>query len=257
MLSMRRQKLFFIHIGKTGGVSFEHILKQNFAEKSICPYYYDVDFVEHSDDPLDYQLFFGHNWHYTLDILPPHTQPTTFLRNPTERLLSAYEHTLRDKNHKDHNDLNGCLQAPGALLQDQDVQTLWSNAQTRVLGRDYDFGTLLQRCVKKEIKADDALRELQHMRLAPATRDTLERAKTRLRNMQAFGLTDQFDKSCQWLAKAFHLRIGNIPHMNTASQKMPRSDLYSKEDFAAVEAINDLDIELYNYALSLFRTKTA
>lgn len=255
MFRRKPQRLFFVHIGKTGGVSFEHILKQNFPQAAICPHYYDTDFVKQPGDPLDYRLFWGHNWYYTLAVMPAGTRPTTFIRDPVERVLSGYEHIRRHDTHDSHNALRHRLTVPADALDDELFRARWSNAQTRVLGRDYDFADLLARCRAGAIDEDGANRELQRMRSAPATRATLERAKDRLAAMAAFGITEEFERSCRWIGRAFRLRIQDIPHLNTAGRKKPRHEVYTEADFAAMRTLNDLDIELYDFARRLLDSK--
>lgn len=248
--------MFFIHIGKTAGVSFEHILKQNYPAASICPHYYNREYLAAPGKSIDYKLFWGHSWYFTLAIMPEGTHPTTFIRDPVQRVLSGFEHIMRDQNHGANPALTERLTRPRDIPDEPTFRRRWSNAQTRILGHDCDFSELLQRCREGAITPDAAIHEVQKLQASPADTDTLARAKMRLAEMSAFGITEQFDRSSRWISSQFKLRIkGSPPRLNTSGATRPRDEIYAKEDFDAVHSINALDQALYDYARELFERR--
>ena len=258
MLLNKRQPLFFIHIGKTAGVSLEHILNQHFPEKKICPYYYDLDFVDHAAEPLNYTLFYGHNWYYTLEVMPKNTQPITILRDPVKRLLSSYEHILRDRNHTHHQLINSNTQSPVDFLEHDYIKKLFSNAHTRVLGTDYDLKGMLTKVANGGISKEHAHAQLTEFRLnSQADAAMLDRAKARLREMPVFGLTEKFAESVQRIASIMNISVDSIPHKNSAPKEThSKYQQYSQQNIDALKRLNEFDIELYEFADALFQERT-
>ncbi len=214
----------------------------------------DFDFIENaSDDLTKYSVFWGHNWYYTLEILPSDIKPCAFLREPLERSLSAYEHILRDPNHHDHERMTATCESPEGISNDDLLSKRFSNAQTRALGRQCDFAKILDEYRAGRYKKGTAMAVLQENRLAPATRAELEIAKKRLQTI-TFGITEKFDESCHYMARRLDLRIKQIPRLNAAPPHgLSRKERYSAGDYKAMRKLNDLDIELYEYARRLWK----
>lgn len=87
--------LFFLHIHKTGGTSFNAMLDQIFSSDQICPYYDDGAYQKFKtltteEDRQRFRLYRGHYPHFLIDELPRDPRKVTFLRDPLERTLSAY-----------------------------------------------------------------------------------------------------------------------------------------------------------------------
>src|SRR5215204_3175629 len=98
-----QDRIFFIHIPKTAGVSFKAVLRDAFGKESICPIAYEADFFRRPSENLHhYRVFSGHHSYYLARILPGPLKILTFLRDPIRRAISAYTHVMRDRRHFAH-----------------------------------------------------------------------------------------------------------------------------------------------------------
>lgn len=91
---MSEDKLFFMHIPKTAGVSARSFLGQHFAAHRICqllPSHREATGYARKADSLgDYDFVHGHIWNSTIEQLAPGFRKLTFLRHPVERTYSEY-----------------------------------------------------------------------------------------------------------------------------------------------------------------------
>lgn len=231
----------------------EHILRSKVREHEVCNYYYQEDFLAHAHDPLKYRVFLGHNWHYALPMMPSGTSTLTLLRHPVQRTMSELEHILRDPNHPEHSRWSHRIRSPVDLAKLEDAAYRFSNVQVRVLGVDAPLKQYRQRVAEGSMTASEAALIISQKRRKAANRETLERAKVRLSHMKAFGLTEHFEESCQWIASVHGFVLEEVPWLNSAPQSViSREELYSNEDIAVMRQLNDLDLELYEYAKSAF-----
>ena len=104
------QRLFFVHIPKTAGVTLNSTLEHHFFQEDIFPYYRWAEVP--ADWPLQrlqgYRLFRGHFFHSSITSLLPDPPATlTMLRHPIDRILSAFNHTSQDLNNPHHQAIGG------------------------------------------------------------------------------------------------------------------------------------------------------
>jgi hypothetical protein len=89
---------------------------------------------------------------------------------------------------------------------------------------------------------------------APESSALLEIAKRRLReDYEVFGLQDKFQESLERIAGAFSWDIG--PNDGKEAKQTVIEKVVTDEDRAAVQRFNRLDVELYDYAQELFRSR--
>jgi hypothetical protein len=141
--------LFFLHIPKTAGTTFDTILRQHFPGNS----YSKIKLFLFNQLPGNYykahRCYSGHvSYDMMAKFLPLNTACVTFLRDPVDQILSAYAYN----NHKFANwnmptDLLEWMSIFTDLYLQPNVQAfvdhpdfqLLSNGQTAVLGDTYNF----------------------------------------------------------------------------------------------------------------------
>src|SRR6187551_2033665 len=92
-------RVAFIHIPKTAGITFSTVIHPLLAQLLWCPAIIPEHLVAIPyDDLLKYRLFTGH-FRYRLlkKIFPSGFIALTFLREPISRTVSHYKHILRQE----------------------------------------------------------------------------------------------------------------------------------------------------------------
>jgi hypothetical protein len=193
-----------------------------------------------------YRLFRGHFPYEILScLLDEPFRCITILREPVARYYSYYKFT---KNRQDFGQF-AMLAKEVPLIQKMDFKE-FAGATTMSVVKD----GLNQQCryLGKETPASIALPYLAEKK-AP-TPEEIERAKTRLSNMDAFGLAERFQDSLFLMSFSF----GWEPVMDNlvlnASGKSERSEI-AEDVKTFVEEKNSADVELFQFAKALFETK--
>lgn len=86
------RRVFFMHVAKTGGISFAHLLRSAFRPEEICPPPSGGGFWRH--DPADvahYRLFIGHFGSDFIDAVDGGGYKITIVRDPRQRVVSLYD----------------------------------------------------------------------------------------------------------------------------------------------------------------------
>ena len=232
------EQMCFIHIPKTAGTTMSAILESRFDHPKICPTPYWRDLrVMRKRDMKAYQLFRGHFPYDVADLVPGKPVCITMLRDPIERVISAYEfmktciivypaaqkvqekaRALSLKDYVRDPDVNGVI-----------------NAQTRMIaGRD---------CQSKKIDQRDPI--------------ALEIAKENLQTFAFVGITEQFWDSMGLLSYQFGWTPPKeIQRLMVGKKKLRRENL-PQDVIDVITEYNQLDLEFYQYCQSLFDAQQA
>lgn len=221
---------FFIHIPKTAGSSFRHMLYNEFRQELIYPNKQDIQqnngrYPSHemvldtvNNKQRDFQFLMGHYPFDTGKTLPKRPKYIVFLRDPVQRAISNLYHLKR------HNE-----QFAKIPLQEIIEQANWqiNNIQVRFMA-DKTFRPG-QSYLKDTLRGDKAL----------------AKAKKNLDKCDFVGLTEYFEESVGIFQKMFNRNIGRAVKKNVAPKKHKKvsEDLYNR-----ILTLNQLDIELYEHA---------
>lgn len=246
----------FIHIPKTGGMSFEALLRDIYGDRFVCPFYADEELVKPVFNLPEFHVYQGHISYFISDVLPKPLEIVTFLRDPVVRAMSTYEHIRLNVKHPRHKivaeettNLADFAQHP--LLR-QDI----NNVQTRMLGRSLCFENVCKAAQVRNEYAETARLFLRFFRIVEPDSVELETAKQRLEGMNFFGVTERFDESWHLFLRTYGLPAFPARRLNfTPPEIVDGRDAYTDEEIEAVLSINQLDIQLYDYAVSLFNIR--
>lgn len=203
-------RFLFLHIAKTGGVSVETLIKKNVPATSISPAG-PVDFIKASnwEQAARYSFFFSHDPLYISSALPKPLITFTFLRNPVDRIVSAYNHILRDTHHRLHQVIVENKLSIYDVLEHPDLWVDFTDTYARILGMDIDLGGAAH---------DPSAMFAAHW-FAWKTRPdkfTIDRAINRLQHLHFIGFTETFSHDCHVLGELLSFTDLRIPFENVA-----------------------------------------
>ncbi|MCA9299037.1 MAG: sulfotransferase family 2 domain-containing protein, partial [Phycisphaerales bacterium] len=229
-------KVIFVHIPKTGGTSFGRALASEYS--------HDIRFLEggvrlaHEQirtmtraELEPYRAFSGHLPFGLHRDLPFACGYVTFLRDPTERLVSHYFHILEDPEHY----LHETLVARRVSLLDyvsSDLTVELDNHQTRMVAGIEDADRPINTC-------DESL-----LRLA---RTNIER------HFHAVGVQEHFDDSLLLARSCLGWREDTFYTAERVHASRPRGRAIDHQVRTIVEERNRFDLALHRDAVAHLR----
>jgi hypothetical protein len=238
------RRFFVAHMQKTAGTTLRDRLRASFTDEQVYPNVTDgtdprvaVISVSHLRERWavrgeQIRLLTGHFPVRTVELLGVPFLTMTILRHPVERTLSFLRHQAerRQRGANEDTPLVEIYEDPFRfthMIQNHMVRTL-SLSPEEMLEHD---GVLTP---------------------VPYTRDRLERAKEALAGLALFGLQSRFEEFCDELAMRYGLDVGEPLRSNTTEPADFPDGLADR-----IAADNALDMELYDYACSLYRDRYA
>jgi hypothetical protein len=235
-----RPKIVFVHIPRTGGMTFGEILRTVYAGSEICSFYGDETHSVANEKiqrfvSLDaakknsYAVLNGHVI-FDFDKSLEGFHYVTLLRKPLDRLVSYYFYALRQRHHYLHSLLlQRRINLEQFLLSDLSIEL--DNYQVRAVSG----------------AAFPAVRER-------VNQDHLELAKQNLRErFVSFGLSESFERSMLEFARVFGWSLPPFGHTNRAEYGgKPDLSVRAREEVARR---NQFDLQLYQYAQALFAAR--
>lgn len=230
-----KTKLLFDHIYKAAGSSVERVLVDHFGQDNVT-----FGLIE----PLSLALtrhagntvITGHFSFLPGQRLPADRYAFTVLRHPVDRVLSHYYFA---RNHVPKRGGNATVEL--AKIQSLDEYVFCELPEVRgLLQNDQTMHFLPMRW--------DGSREL-------SPREKLAAAKEALDQYDLVGAYEEFDDFVQVLACETGMSpVFEVPRVNVTQGRVAATEISAATRKRLLE-INELDIELYQYALDLFRAK--
>lgn len=254
--SMQHEQLIFLHIPKTAGSSLNKMLSEAYGvatpDGKFTHYNSTVTLIK---DPRrrDRPVILGHIHHDSIQVLSPNRKVITFLRDPIERTISAFEFM------KSHPEVWLGKLAQGTIsefLSHPNVSKMIRNVQVRLIGSKHNFRKLYADLVAGRITKEKYFSRIQEMSLDPVDQETLETAKERIAKLDFVGFTDTFDDDARALFAKLGKPCPEIARVNQTPERFKKRDKYSAEELDHVASLNSLDMELYQFAKKLRESGT-
>ena len=248
--------LVFMHIPKTGGITLRRMLKMHIAcwppsnllnHDLILGKYKIQNFaerLEHIQTMRENQKrrikYFEGHFGFGIDsyFLTP-SNYFTLLRDPVERTISTYFH----------------LQKP-EVMERYDIPRLDFKSLMK-MGKAWGgtHGHYFDNCHVRYL-AGEGGRPVE-VEFGKCDSSMLDLAKRRLREkFITFGLTEYFDESVVFLMGELGWNFGFYVTSNVNKARKPASEL-DQDDLEFVRQHNALDLDLYDWALSIFQERIA
>jgi hypothetical protein len=238
---MERPTVIFLHIPKTAGFSLNRIIEQNYPIDQFYSTYGAEDLPGGSVQSFlrlsparraQIRMLAGHVPFGFHEQLPGPVTYFTVLREPIDRVVSLYYYLRR---------------APKDRLPD-DQALAHEMTLEQYVGNRVNVGT-------DNLQVRMVSGVFCNVGYGQCTRDMLEAAKQNLRERFAVvGLSEQFDATLLLLKRAFHWRNIYYVRWNVTKDRPALAEVPA-ETLALIRDHNLLDIELYQFAKSLFETQ--
>lgn len=243
----QRIRLVFLHLPKAGGTTLHELLSANFSPDHICPERHNqLERLNQSQLEL-YDFYSGH---YTFDAIQSHIPDPrrliTMVREPKSRLVSMYffgrSHCWQFiKRYPQFSEKPQCYQLHGMCYR---------------VAKELDLSSFLKS--EEEYLRDAMVNWMAGKDGRP--RERLNRAKERLRNMQAFGVMEHMRESVELIFARLRLPIPReIPHRLKFEnlKDLPHCEPIEREPITEainrkLEELTTLDSQFYEYARKLF-----
>ncbi len=231
------ETIFFTHIPKTGGTSLSRTLfRKTFSDEEI---YRPKGYWAMLSDQCSFQYLGGHRPYGVHRLSADASIPRyyTMLRDPVERAISFYYECLWPRggkkvaDHPEHatawrHDLVEFYRIPRFRnVQARMLAGLWANILGRYISLDHmGMGTVVTSAAKRRLKE----------------------------KYVAFGITERFEESRQWIAASLGVDVSPTENKHKTNPDRPTADDLSAAQRDALRRLNRLDIELYDFACELF-----
>jgi len=245
----------FLHLPKTGGITLVKHLQTQLFEGPLISLPSSEALLDSPDAIRGAALVVGHYFYPLLEMLDQPSCSMTFLRDPVQRTISSYQFVARTPAHPLYEKfVTARISSPIEFARDKFFAFHASNMQTRMLGVDYDFASLIQGINSKTISIDQAKAVIGEAESRPCDSAGLQRATGRLQSMIFFGLTEHYQASLELLCRTFNLEVPAEAFMENVApaEDQARRALVNPREVEALRASNQFDEELYRFAKGLF-----
>ena len=223
------EALIFLHVPKSAGTTLNRLIEWEyplFKMYSVDPVLFRWSRARLWRLPKlrlkRFSVFKGHMPFGLHTVLPQPATYITVLREPVERVISAYYFMSNYKLHPNY----WKFRREGWTLEDFVRRSPRENVQTKMIaGADYD---------------------------EPCTEEILATAKDNLRFFSVVGLTERFEESLALMKLRFGWKLASYSSFNVTRTRPKKRDL-PQATLDLIAERNRFDIELYKSAATLFQ----
>jgi hypothetical protein len=194
----------------------------------------------------------GHIPFYVFEAERPRRKLFTVLRDPQERVLSNYNYILATPGHYARNYIRHYNLSLAECYAHPVLKIEFSNFQTRMLGWAPSLALIIPAVTHEEFVR--AFLDRCEFLLGDLSRETLDLAKSRLRDQVSFGITEDLRSMVDLLTLMIDAPPGDLRVINKTP---PTKYAPTSGDLEAIANNNLLDQELYEFAKSLLEERRA
>lgn len=235
--------LYFLHIPKTAGTSLNKLIKSKYKSEKVYPFstYHQI-YTNKKLNIDDYDIISGHFTHSYIENITKPVNVITVLRNPVSRVVSAYNHLMREPvANFEFNKFKKC-QIKDALNL---YPWLFSNQQTKHLGWTNNVLKMPRSKIPIPFSIENWLEFRQNINMD----DIYQNACNAIDNMFLFGFTDRLDEFVKILFEKMKWTMPvEIPKSNSSKENQLLEDEVNNVNLKKIESLNYYDIKLYEYA---------
>lgn len=254
---MNLLQLVFLHIPKTAGSSLNRMLAGSYGTLNPATgrfiHYNSTLSLIRDRKRRQRPVILGHIHYEAVEVLAINRKVITFLREPVARTISAFEFM------KSRPDVWLGKLAQGSIgdfLTHPGVGDLMRDGQVRALGTTLNLRKLYADLASGRINREQYEEQIRDMVSMPVGEHNLAIARDRLKTLDFVGFTETFDDDVRALFAMLGKPCPELVRTNQTPAQFRKRDKYTAEEIQLVESYNQLDIQLYQYALGL-RTKAA
>jgi hypothetical protein len=248
------RQIFFVHIPKSAGSSLNQMLMEAYALPADYPHYNSTILLIKDPLRLKLPLLLGHIHYEVANTLLAPPTIFTFLREPIERTISAFEFMKANPETWLGQLAQGTI---SDFLNHEAVFQNENNVQTRMIGHEIPFPRLWDAYREGRLTAEQYFSNIQISMNQPATQKTLDLAKRRLESMAFFGFTETFGEDVEKLFQILGKTCPEVVRANITPEKFRTRDTCSEAEMDLILSANEYDIQLYEFAKSLRQTSPA
>ncbi len=241
---MQNKTLMILHIPKCAGTTLRTILERQYPLADIYKIKSDIrgdqvrlaNMSEIFKRPI--RAVFGHYAYGLHSALAP-GQPfeyVTVLRDPVARVVSLYSYTRTE--------------SPAHYLSNAARAMTLGEFVTSGVTWQVDNGMVRQLCGADRFKMTARAQQVPYddceIPFKAVTRQHLEAAKVNLDTFALVGFVEYFDRFLARMQARFSWRIPAYKNRNVSRESVTPS----ADDVQAIRGLNELDFELYNWAMS-------
>lgn len=240
--------LYFLHIPKTAGTSLNNLIKSQFPKEKVYPYATYHQVYTNTKLNLDnFDIIAGHFTHsYIQNMIRP-VKIITMLRNPLSRVISAYNHFMREPVHNyEFNKFKKCPIKDAINM----YPWLFSDQQTKHLGWSENVLKMPRYKIPIPFSIENWLEFRQNLNMEKI----FQNACKNIDNMFLFGFTDRLEEFTKILFEKMEWNVPvEIPKSNIAKENQVQENEINERVIKRIEELNSYDNRLYQYARKKYK----
>ncbi|MBM4096584.1 MAG: sulfotransferase family protein [Planctomycetes bacterium] len=248
--------LYFCHIPKTCGTTFDRMIRSRFTRELAAPildnqaYFTNPEYSLENYDFISGHLFFGK---HIPELVSRPVRSVVLLREPRALLLSMFKHGIQFDQDPVHQYIKANCPTPDQFFRDPVMAPYVANPMARFLG--ISERKFAPEFIRKALALPLEKTKLLLASVPPSdVHDftVLDTALRRLGEFHVVALAENLQSSINLVARMEDWPpFGQVPHYNESSNKTKVRDL-SAETIRAIDKLTELDREIYRVGKDLF-----